>query len=122
MLKNIMVVDDDPDIIFILRTLLRKNGFSVTAASSGSECLMKLKEKKSDLILLDIMMPDMSGWEVCKKIKKICSVPVSMLSIRRDKEDIKKSLKYAGADRHLAKPINFNDIMNTVNSLIEPHN
>lgn len=116
---NIMVVDDDPDIIFILRTLLKRKGYQIVEASGGAECLKKLK-KKMDLVLLDLMMPDMDGWETCKKIKEnpaTKSIPVSILSVKGNDEDLKKSFEYAHADRHLVKPINYRELLKTIGAL-----
>lgn len=115
---KILIVDDDPDIHFILKTALKKEGYDIVELSSGNECLMRIEEIKPDLVLLDIEMPDISGWEVCKRIKESkLSVPVSMLSIRRSKESIEKSLDYAHADKHLTKPINIKEVIRTVKDL-----
>jgi CheY-like chemotaxis protein len=119
--KKIMVVDDNEDIIFMLQSVLEKNGYKVITAKSGEECLRKVEGAQPDLILMDIMMPGIDGWEVCKKIKESelhISVPISMLSVRKDNDDIKKSYEYAHADAHLTKPVNFEDLTRTVNSLL----
>lgn len=67
MSKKIMVVDDEPDTVDLVKLVLETEGFEVITAYSGSECLMKLDEEKPDAVLLDIMMPEMDGWEVFKK-------------------------------------------------------
>jgi len=119
--KRIMVVDDNEDIIFMLRSVLEKDGYQVIEAKSGEECLRKVENAQPDLILMDIMMPGINGWEACKKIKESelrTSVPISMLSVRKDREDLKKSFEYAHADAHLEKPVNFEDLRRTVSSLV----
>lgn len=119
--KKIMLVDDNEDILFMLRSVLEKEGYSIDEAKSGEECLRKIENIKPDLILMDIVMPGMNGWEVCKKIKEselLISVPVSMLSVRKDREDVRKSIEYAHADAHLTKPVNFEDLRRTVNNLL----
>jgi CheY-like chemotaxis protein len=120
-MSKIMIVDDEPDVAYILKTVLVKEGYKVIEASNGKECLEKVKEEKPKLILLDIMMPDINGWEVCKEIKENPStsyIPVSMLSIKGDDEDKKKSFEYAHADEHLTKPINFEEVISTVETLL----
>jgi CheY-like chemotaxis protein len=119
--KKIMVVDDNEDMIYMLSTVLKKDGYKVVGATSGEECLRRVNTDKPDLILLDIMMPGIDGWEVCKRIKEsglFISVPISMLSVRKDEEDFKKSLQYAHADAHLTKPVNFEELRKTVESLL----
>lgn len=116
---NIMVVDDDPDIIFILKTLLKREGYKIVEASGGADCIKKLK-KKIDLVLLDLMMPDMDGWETCRRIKEnpdTKSIPVSILSVKGDDADLKKSREYAHADGHLVKPINYRELLKTIGAL-----
>jgi len=125
MTKRIMIVDDDPDIIYILKTLLRREGYYVIEAYSGEECLYKVEETSPDLILLDIMMPGIDGWEVCRRIKEnriTSSILVSILSIRREGEDIEKSFKYSHADGHLKKPIDMEELLSTVKTLLREGN
>lgn len=119
--KKIMVVDDNEDIIYMLRIVLERDGYKVVGATSGEECLQRITNERPDLILLDIMMPGMDGWEVCKEIKHSGDyppIPVSMLSVRKDSDDILKSLQYAGADAHLSKPVNFDELKKTVTTLL----
>lgn len=68
-MKKILLVDDDAHLLELIRTLLKQKGYEVVVASSGQECLDKLKKMKPDLILLDVMMPDMDGKEVCRRIR-----------------------------------------------------
>ena len=115
--RKILIVDDDPDFLYILGSLLGKEGHKVIQAQGGAECLKKVEQEKPDMVFLDIMMPDMDGWEVCRRIKATSpKLPVSMCSVLRDKKDIEKSLSVAGADEHITKPIKFNELMDTVRS------
>jgi CheY-like chemotaxis protein len=119
--KKIMIVDDNEDIIYLLKSMLEMDGYEVVGATSGEECLRRIGVEKPDLILLDIMMPGMDGWEVCREIKggeSYPHVPVSMLSVRKDPEDVSKSLQYAGADAHLSKPVNLDELKKTVTTLL----
>jgi DNA-binding response OmpR family regulator len=116
---KVLVVDDDPDWIFILKTILTKEGYEVIGVNSGKECLNKIKEVKPNVVLLDIMMPDINGWEVCRRIKEDRDtgyIPVSMLSIRDAEEDKKRSIE-CGADGYLGKPIKFEEVIRTVRKL-----
>lgn len=116
-----MVVDDSEDIVYLLKIVLEMDGYEVVGAATGEECLKRITIERPDLILLDIMMPGLDGWEVCREIKgsgEYPSVPVSMLSVRKDQEDVAKSLQYAGADAHLSKPVNLEELKKTVTALL----
>jgi CheY-like chemotaxis protein len=121
-MPTIMLVDDDENIRFILRIMLEKEGYNVVEAESGEECLKKFDSVRPDLILLDITMTGIDGWEVCRQVKERMiniSIPISMLSARKTEEDIKKSLEYAHADAHIKKPINKNELLDMVKILLE---
>lgn len=84
-MARIMTVDDEPDVRFVIREILEKDGHEVIEAGSGRECLQKLREEKPDLILLDIMMPGMDGWETLEKIRSdeaTKSIPVAMVTVK----------------------------------------
>ncbi|MEE8403153.1 MAG: response regulator [Candidatus Hydrothermarchaeaceae archaeon] len=117
---KIMVVDDDPDVIFVLKRILKKYGCEVVGITDSKKCLAMVKKKMPDLLFLDVMMPDINGWEICRKIKedpKTSDIFVSMLTVKCEGGDRKKSLEYARADRHLCKPINFEKIEKIVEGI-----
>ena len=121
-MKKILVIDDEPDIVFLIKLILEKEGYKVIEANSGSEGLKLAKKEKPDLILLDVMMPDMLGWEVSKKIKadkELSKIPVAMLTVKSAAEDKLKSLEEARADWHIAKPIDREKLLSTVAWLLE---
>ncbi len=121
-MKKILVIDDEPDIVFLIKLILEKEGYKVIEANSGSEGLELAKKEKPDLILLDVMMPDMLGWEVSKKIKadkELSKIPVAMLTVKSAAEDKLKSLEEARADWHIAKPIDREKLLSTVAWLLE---
>jgi CheY-like chemotaxis protein len=123
--KKIMVVDDEDDIRYVLRRFLEDAEYEVIEASGGPQCFEMIEKEKPDLILLDILMPGMNGWDVCKVIKEhkaFEDVPVSMLSVLSDTSDMQKSVKYALADKHLTKPIDFTILLKTVKDLIKEYN
>ncbi len=120
-MAKILVVDDEAGIRYILRRTLENAGHEVAQADSGEMCLEKFDEVQPDLILMDIMMPGMDGWEACKTIKERRPqdpIPVSMLSVRSDHDDLKKSFEYARADAHLAKPIDMEEVLGTVEKIL----
>ncbi len=116
MLK-ILLVDDEPDFTFTVKKILEREGFEVSEAISGIEGLKKARLERPDLILLDIMMPDMDGWEVAKRIKadeSLRSIPVIMLTVKYQLSDKVKSFQYAGSDGYISKPITKEKLLKTV--------
>jgi CheY-like chemotaxis protein len=123
--KMILVVDDEEDILYILKNVLTKEGYKVKEAKSGEECLEMLDKERPDLIFMDIMMPGINGWDVARQIKTEAStkhIPISIVSVKCDKEDKKKSMDYSYADRHLCKPVNFDALLDTAEALLTPNN
>ncbi len=103
---RIMVVDDEPDIVKLIKISLEMANFEVIEAYSGVEALEKVKNIVPDLFLLDIMMPDMNGYQVCEKLKadnKTKSIPVVMLTAKGQRGDAEQGLK-VGADDYIIKP------------------
>ncbi len=120
-MKKIMVVDDEPDITFIVKETLTREGYDVIVANSGKDALEKIREVDPDLVLLDVMMPDLDGWETCKQIKaddETKDTMVTMLTVKSEDEDKVKSLDYALADWHINKPIDRKKLVKTVNWLL----
>jgi len=116
---HIIVIDDNDDYRFILSNILKNAGYSVSEASDGWECFQKMGEEEPDLVILDIMMPDMNGWDICKRIKADApQIPVTMLSVKDGSDDIARSLE-AGADRHLTKLMPKVEILRAVQDLLE---
>ena len=101
-----MFVDDEPNILLSLKFLISQECYEVRTAGSGEEALQALSEQVPDLILLDVMMPDVSGLEVCAQLKKnpaTQSIPIFMLTGRTQVQDIEEALA-AGADNYISKP------------------
>ncbi len=121
-MSRILVVDDEAGIRYILRKMLENAGHEVIGVESGEKCLEKFDEVQPDLILMDIMLPGMDGWEACRTIKERepqRPIPISMLSVLSDGADVKKSFEYAKADAHIAKPIDMTKVLETVERLLE---
>ena len=106
MKRTILVVDDNADSVMILRSILEAHGFTVRVANNGVAALEQLREAVPDLILLDVMMPEMSGFEVLEKIKTThatSKVPVIMVTAKMQDEDVMTGYQY-GADYYITKP------------------
>jgi len=103
MTTKIFVIDDDSAVTDLLSVLLNTQGFQVWATNSSSEGLTQIREKKPDLVILDLMMPEMDGWEVCKAVRAFSDVPIIVLSALNDPSMVASVLD-AGADDYLTKP------------------
>ncbi len=103
MQQTILVIDDDPDLRLMLKAQLERRKHRVVVASSGRDGLQKAYQARPDLVILDIMMPGMDGWEVCRRLRELSSVPIIMLTARNMKGDVVKGLE-SGADDYLVKP------------------
>jgi len=118
--KKILIVDDEPDIREVLEIRLMAAKYDVITASNGEECLRKAEEGMPDLILLDVMMPGMNGFEVCKRIKegdKTKDIPVIMLTVLSQEQDLSKGLE-EGASCFISKPFNIVDLLLEMKAII----
>ncbi|MEK5392558.1 response regulator transcription factor [Margalitia sp. FSL K6-0131] len=104
-MKNVLLVDDEQRMLDLLSLYLTPNGYYCIKKNSGMEALAYLEKEKADVVLLDIMMPEMDGWTTCQKIRELSDVPIIMLTARNAKEEIVKGLKM-GADDYVSKPFN----------------
>ena len=104
-MTTILVVDDEPNILELANLYLEREGYKVESASKGSEALAKLDTTKPALVVLDLMLPDIDGFEVCRQIRKKSDVPILMLTARREDTDKIVGLEL-GADDYLTKPFN----------------
>jgi DNA-binding response OmpR family regulator len=111
--KKILVVDDDPYILMSLEFLMKKNGYHVLVARNGTEAMEIVKEFIPDIMLLDIMMPDVNGYEICKYIKatkKLNHCKVVFVSAKSTEADIKKGYDL-GASLYISKPFSTRNII-----------
>ena len=119
--KVVLVVDDEPDIVDLIRMSLTLANFDVLTASSGAEALKTLDSKKADIVVLDVMMPQMTGFEVCEKIRanaKLKTLPVIILTAKGQKEDAEKGLS-VGADDYIIKPFDPTELAEQVRSMLD---
>lgn len=103
--KKILVIDDDPQLRRLTEYPLTRAGADVTLAKNGKDGLRQFYEKQPDLVILDVMMPEMDGWETCKNIRQLSDVPIIMVTARGNDEDVIKGLEL-GADDYITKPFN----------------
>ena len=108
--RKILVVDDEKPIVDILRYNLEKDGFSVIEANDGAKGLELALSEKPDLILLDIMLPKMDGFDVCKKVREKSDVPIIMITAREEEVDKVLGLEL-GADDYITKPFSVRELM-----------
>jgi two-component system alkaline phosphatase synthesis response regulator PhoP/two-component system response regulator ResD len=114
---TILVVDDEKNIVQLARLYLNNEGYRVESANDGKQALEKAKSLRPDLIVLDIMMPEMDGLTVCKEIRKTSSVPVIILTARNDDVDKIVGLEI-GADDYVTKPFNPRELVARVKAVL----
>lgn len=107
---TILIVDDEPQIRRVMRTTLASQGYTVIEALSGEEALEKIRSERADLILLDVNLPEMSGLETCREIRRTGDVPIIMLTVRNSERDKVMALD-AGADDYVVKPFGVEELM-----------
>ncbi len=115
--KRILVIDDDTNICELLRIYLENEGFEIKTANDGAEGLALFKSCDPDLVLLDIMLPHMDGWEVCRKIREISSKPVIMITAKGDVFDKVLGLEL-GADDFVVKPFDMKELSARVKAVL----
>ena len=117
-MNKLMVVDDDPNIRELIRLILKKEGFEVLEASDGVDALAKLENSKVDLIVLDIMMPNMDGWEFCREARRFWDLPILMLTAKGETSQKVKGFEL-GADDYLTKPFEPAELTARVKALLK---
>jgi len=117
----VLVVDDEPDLVRILQFGLQSAGYVVESASDGQEGLKKAREVKPDIILLDLMLPKLDGYKICRLLKfdeRFKQIPIIILSARTQEGDQTLALEM-GANRFVTKPYNFSEILTHVEELLK---
>ena len=115
--EKILVVDDDKNICELLRLYLVKEGYNVTMVHDGSAALTEFDKLHPDLVLLDVMMPVMDGWEVCRKIRAKDNTPIIMLTAKGEDMDKILGLEY-GADDYMTKPFNILEVRARIRTVL----
>ena len=117
MKKRILIVDDELSILKFLRSNLEDRGYTAISATNGEEALHIIERELPDLIILDVMMPKMDGFEVCRQLREWSQIPIIMLSARGDEKDKVKCLDL-GADDYIVKPFGANELMARVSAVL----
>ncbi len=116
MSKTILVVDDDPTIRDVLEQYLRREGFAVLTASDGQTAFLKARSEKPDLVVLDLMLPQMDGWEVCRRLRAESTLPILMLTARGEEYERILGLGL-GADDYVTKPFSPGEVVARVQAI-----
>ena len=114
---SVLIVEDDRNIQELLQLYLEKEGYAVTVASDGGQGLAKFRAIKPDLVLLDVMMPVMDGWAVCKAIRADSQTPIIMLTAKGETDDKVTGLK-SGADDYVTKPFEMKELLARVEAVL----
>lgn len=116
-LHKVLLVDDQSRMLDLLALYLKPHHFICTKALGGKEALSYMKDTVFDIVLLDIMMPDIDGWELCEEIRLVSDIPIIMLTAREQNADIVKGLKL-GADDYITKPFNEDELLARMEALL----
>jgi DNA-binding response OmpR family regulator len=116
--RKVLVVDDEPAQLRLVGRILTANGYDVTSAGSGQEAVRLVYERQPELVLLDVVMPEIDGWQTCRLIREVSDVPVIMLTGKRNSEDdVVRGLE-SGADDYLAKPVGNRELLARVKAAL----
>jgi DNA-binding response OmpR family regulator len=121
MASRILIVDDEPNIILSLEYLMKREGFEVALAGDGERALQAMAEQRPDLVILDVMMPKLNGFEVCQRIRAQPAwhgVPILMLTAKGHETEMKKGLAL-GADAYVTKPFSTKDLVAEIRRLLQ---
>lgn len=116
-MQTILLVDDEQRMLDLVELFLIPQGYKCIKETSGKNAIEILKKEKVNLVLLDVMMPEIDGWEVCRLMREFSNVPIIMLTARTDKVDLVKGLNI-GADDYITKPFDDRELMARVNALL----
>lgn len=121
MTRSILLVDDEPQTRDLLRLMLKRDGYEVYDAEDGFDALRKVKHYHPDVVILDVMMPELDGIEVCERIRadeELSEIPIIMLSARTHTDAVEIGIM-AGATRYLAKPIGRKELLRHVSEVLD---
>jgi DNA-binding response OmpR family regulator len=116
-MSRVLVVDDDPGIVKVVRAYLEQAGFEVSVAYDGKKAMQITRNERPDLVILDLMLPEMDGWDVCRALRKESDVPIIMLTARVEESDKLIGLEL-GADDYVTKPFSPRELVARVRSVL----
>ena len=114
---KVLAIDDDMNLLRLLKRALVKADYEVIVASSGAEGLKEMYQQRPDIVVLDIMMPAMDGWEVCRRIRELSNVPIIMLTAKSDEDDKVKGFEL-GVDDYVTKPFSFAELTARIGAIL----
>lgn len=115
--EKVLIIDDDPGLLTLMRMGLEREGYQIIVAQSGQEGLRQAYEHHPDIILLDILMPGMDGWEVCQRLRYICDTPILILTAVDERDGVIRGLSL-GADDYVLKPCSFEELKARIRALL----
>lgn len=115
--RKVLVVEDEPDTVFLLKQILRMAGYNVASAENGVDALKKVSEYNPDLVLLDIMLPEMDGWDTMTYLRQMADTPVIIVSAIVKKPDVVRGLRM-GADDYMTKPFYNDEVVARVQAVL----
>jgi DNA-binding response OmpR family regulator len=118
--RTVMIADDDELIRKVITIYFSGWGYRVVAVGSGEECLAQVRLREPDALLLDVTMPGMDGWEVCRRIREFSAVPIIMLTARAQESDRERGVT-VGASAYVTKPVSLKELEARVRSLVASH-
>ena len=121
MSKRVLIVDDEPNIVISLEFLMKREGFAVSVARDGEEALERIRAERPDLVILDVMMPKLNGFEVCETVRadpQLAGIRILMLTAKGRETEMRKGISL-GADAYIAKPFSTRDLVDRVKSLLD---
>jgi DNA-binding response OmpR family regulator len=120
--RKVLIVDDEPNIVTALEFLLKRSGYDVLLATNGAEALEQVERHRPDVVLMDVMMPIKSGYEVCQRMREqpdLAQIKIVMLSAKGSEAEVSKGLSL-GADLYITKPFSTQELVETIHRLFEP--
>ncbi|WP_028400089.1 response regulator transcription factor [Ectobacillus panaciterrae] len=114
---EVLLVDDEPRMLDLLSLYLTPRGYHCIKATSGQQAVSLLEQRQFRLVLLDVMMPEMDGWETCRKIREISTVPIIMVTARNQTPDVIQGLKQ-GADDYVTKPFHEEELLARIEAVL----
>ena len=118
MATKLLIIDDNPGITDMLELVLPPEGFDVTTTNNGPDGIEATKQLEPDIILLDLMMPGVDGWQVCREIRLFSRIPILILSAVVDSDEVARAMD-EGANDYLLKPARLEELVTHLNGLVE---
>lgn len=115
--EKVLIIDDDPEFLVLVDTWLRNAGYETMVATDGIEGLQRVYSGRPDLVLVDVRMPRMDGWELCRRLRDMCDIPVIIVSVNGQEADVLRGFSL-GVDDYVNKPFNFPELVARVEAVL----